>query len=118
MLVFVGLQSEFVNDSVYQSFLYVCRKCLDGRIEFQVLVHIQTLEDAILLWAVADPVPNQVEVSLYITAQDANLAACWLYCMCQTFESGALACTVDTKKGKALTVIDSKGGSLNGKNWS
>jgi hypothetical protein len=93
------------------------RQLLDEGVELQMLVDVQTLEIAVVLWAVANSMPDQVEVSANISAQNTNFTTGWLYSVGQALESGGLTSTIDTQQREALTVINSKGSSLDGQDW-
>jgi len=117
MLVLVRSQSEFLDHTTNQSLMHGDRQLLDEGVELQMLVDVQTLEIAVVLWAVTNSMPHQVEVSANISAQNTNFTTGWLHSVGQALESGGLTSTVDTQQCEALTVIDSKRSSLDSQDW-
>ena len=108
MLVLVGLETELPDDTVDEPFMHVCRQVFDPCVEFQVLVDIQAPVVAIVLWAVANPVSDKVEVPCDVAPQDTDFTAGRFNHVGQALESSAFAGSVDTKQRKALTVVDCK----------
>jgi hypothetical protein len=72
MLVLVRSQSEFLDHTVDQPLMHGDRELLDEGIELQMLVDVETFEIAVVLWAVTNSMPHQVEVSANISAQNTN----------------------------------------------
>ena len=81
---------------------------LDKSIKFKGLFNCQFREERVMLRTISDQIPSLAELCLDIVTLNSNFSHGWSYVSCQTLEGSRFASSVDTKQGKALTIIKTK----------